>query len=133
MIPNIPRTGHPPDAGNVPAKPVTLPEKPAISGSNLDYMPVSFRLFFDRNRNSLFNAGEGIRGVSVFFVRQASDGSVLGSLTTSHEGFGISRLLKDNYRVVVPYFGLDLPLKDFPGRDTHNIWLPSLSLPDRVP
>ena len=133
MIPNIPRTGHPPDSGQMPAKPVTLPEKPTVAGSNVDYMPVAFRLFFDRDRNNLFNAGEGIRGVSIHFVRQSGDGSALGSLITSQEGFGVSRLLKGNYRVVVPYFGIDMPLNDFPGRDTHNIWLPSLSLPDRVP
>jgi hypothetical protein len=134
MIPNIPRTGHPPESRQVPAKPViVLPEKPAAVGSSLDYLPVSFRLFYDRNNNSLFNAGEGIRGVSVYFTTEKGDRTALGSLTTSAEGFGVSRLLKDNYRVVVPYFGLDMPLKDFPGRDTHKLWLPSLSLPDRVP
>lgn len=133
VMPNVPRTGHPPE-GSVPAKPIAVqPARPAAPGSSLDYLPVGFRVFFDRNANSLFDLGEGIRGVNVFFVKHQGDRVALGSLTTSGDGYGAASLLHDNYRVVIPYFGLDLPLKDFPSRDTHKVWLPSLVLPDRVP
>ena len=132
-MPNVPRTGHPPE-GNVPAKPVVMqPAKPGAPGRILEYLPVGFRVFFDRNANSLFDLGEGIRGVSVFFVKHTGDRVALGSFTTSGEGYGTASLLQDTYRVVVPYFGLDLPMKDFFGRDVHKIWLPTLVLPDRVP
>ncbi len=133
-MPNVPRTGHPPDGGIDPLKPIVVqPAKPSVPGGIANSLPVRFRIFYDRNRNSLFDMGEGISGVSVYFVKRSGDRIAVGSLTTSRDGSGLSSLVKDNYRIVVPYFGLDMPLKDFPGSDAHNLWLPKVTLPDRVP
>ena len=126
-MPGIPRTGHPPEAI------IVAPEKPASPGGTLEYLPVSFRLFYDRNGNNLFNAGEGVRGVSIYFTKQQGRRTASGSLTTSGNGFGISKLLSGDYRVVAPYFGLDVPLKGLVGGDIHSIWLPPVTLPSRVP
>jgi hypothetical protein len=133
-MPNVPRTGHPPDLGNLPAKPVVIePAKPLVSGSTLASLPVAFRFFYDRNSNALFDKGEGVRGINIFFVKRGGASTTLGRITTAGDGFGISNLLQGDYRVLVPYFGLDMPLRDFPGRDAHKIWLPSVTLPERVP
>jgi hypothetical protein len=133
-MPNVPRTGHPPDLGKVPVKPLVIePAKPLVPDSTLASLPVAFRFFYDHNSNSLFDKGEGIRGVDIFFVKRNGDSPSVGRITTAGDGYGTSSLLQGDYRVVIPYFGLDMPLRDFPGRDAHKIWLPSVTLPDRVP
>lgn len=131
-MPNVPRTGHPPDLQKDSVKPV-VPEKPAGPQSKIEYVPFAFRFFYDGNRNKSFDAGEGIRGLSIYLVKENGEKVATGSLTTSSDGYGALRLLEDKYRIVVPYFGVNMPLADFAGRETHNLWLPPLDLPDRVP
>jgi hypothetical protein len=92
-----------------------------------------FRVFYDRNRNDLFDAGEGIRGLNVYFVGKDARGIALGSLVTEDNGTGRTTLPRSEQRIMIPYLGIDMPLTRFPERELHSIWLSRATLPERVP
>jgi hypothetical protein len=98
-----------------------------------DYAPMFFRVFYDRNLNDLFDAGEGVRGLNVYFVGTDARQIALGSLVTEDGGSGRTTLPRSEQRIVIPYLGIDIPLTRFPERELHSIWLPKVSLPERVP
>jgi hypothetical protein len=94
---------------------------------------MTFRLFYDRNRNDSFELGEGIRGVSVYFLGGDNASSPAGSLVTSENGSGTLQIPVGTQRISIPYLGINLPLTRFPDRELHSLWLPNVALPDHVP
>ena len=92
-----------------------------------------FRIFYDANRNDTFNKGEGVRGVSVYFLDASNNLAPTGNLTTSQTGDASLRIPTGPQRVYIPYLGINMPLTRFPDREVHSIWLPPVQLPDRVP
>jgi Bacterial pre-peptidase C-terminal domain len=94
---------------------------------------ILFRIFYDGDHNDTFSAGEGIRGVSVFFLDSQANLAPTGSLTTKANGQGGLRIPITPQRIYIPYFAINIPLTRFPERELHSIWLPSVRLPDRVP
>lgn len=141
IVPGVPGTG------SEDAKVIVLPTRvtqrsqaaPAQPKNNqpqqlgTDYAPMLFRVFYDRNLNDLFDAGEGIRGLSVYFVGKDARQIALGNVVTEANGSGRTTLPKSEQRIVVPYLGIDMPLTRFPERELHSIWLPKVNLPERVP
>jgi hypothetical protein len=92
-----------------------------------------FRIFYDRDHNDSFGAGEGIRGVNVYFLDVAANLAPAGSLTTSAAGDGTLNLPTRLQRIYIPYLGVNMPLTRFPERESHSLWLPPVQLPERVP
>ncbi|HYP21320.1 MAG TPA: hypothetical protein VEY08_14710 [Chloroflexia bacterium] len=147
IVPGIPATGANASNGSNEPKVIVLPTKVAQKASEIkappkqsepqqlgtDYAPMLFRVFYDRNRNDLFDAGEGIRGLNVYFVGKDARGIALGSLVTEDNGTGRTTLPKSEQRIVIPYLGIDMPLTRFPERELHSIWLSRIALPQRVP
>jgi hypothetical protein len=137
IVPGVPNTG----------KVIVLPTRviaqaPAIKEPPRDtqaqqlgteYAPMLFRVFYDRNLNDLFDAGEGIRGLNVYFVGKDARNIALGNVVTEESGSGRTTLPTNEQRIVIPYLGIDMPLTRFPERELHSIWLPKVSLPERVP
>lgn len=132
-IPGVPNTGRPP-LNNNPAKPaqaVVLPQQP--QGKSAAYAPVTFRLFYDRNSNNGYDAGEGIRGIKVLFLNSDNQQAFTGNLLTGADGTGKLTLPVQGQHVYIPYLGINIELSNFPGRELHSLWLPPVKLPDRVP
>ena len=141
IVPGIPGTG------SEDSKVIVLPTRVTAKAPDIkarpqesqpqqlgtDYAPMLFRVFYDRNLNDLFDAGEGIRGLNVYFVGTDARQIALGSLVTEDGGSGRTTLPRSEQRIVIPYLGIDLPLTRFPERELHSIWLPKVSLPERVP
>lgn len=137
IIPGVPGTGK------VIVLPTSVIEKaPEIKAAPRDaqpqqlgteYAPMLFRVFYDRNLNDLFDAGEGIRGLNVYFVGKDARNVALGNLVTEESGTGRTTLPTNEQRILIPYLGVDMPLTRFPERELHSIWLPKVSLPERVP
>jgi hypothetical protein len=136
IIPGLPPTGYkeaPPVVKQPNAAPavVVKPQQPVQSAPAT--APLTFRVFYDRNRNSGFNAGEGIRGIKLYFLNLNAGLTASGDVTTAAGGTGNTTLPVAPYRISVPYLGINIDLRDFPGRELHSLWLPPVSLPDRVP
>ncbi len=129
VIPGVPITG----ALDEPVPPpvvINVGDRPAASP---DYAPVLFRLFYDRNHNDRLDAGEGIRGIDVFFLSGDAGMTLSGSVRTSDNGTGSLKIPAVAHRIYIPYLGINMKLSDFPGREAHSLWLPPVQLPDRVP
>jgi len=94
---------------------------------------VLFRIFYDRNHDDTYHAGEGIRGVSVYFLDATNNLAPTGSLTTSGSGDGSLKIPVGPQRVYIPYLGINMPLTRFPERELHSLWVPAVQLPQRVP
>jgi|GEM_PF-3182409 len=124
MIPNVPRTGHAPEA----AAPFDVNQ-----GLPLRYAPVQFQLFSDMDGNSSYSLGEGIRGIDVFFRGGNGSLAASGASVTSREGTARLTLPLGRQRVYIPYLGINLELGQLPGRDLYSLRLPRVELPDRVP
>jgi hypothetical protein len=92
-----------------------------------------FRIFYDRNGNDTFSAGEGIRGISVYFLDANNNLAPTGSLTTSQSGDATAQIPLGPQRVYIPYLGINMPLAHFPERELHSLWLPPVQLPTSVP
>jgi hypothetical protein len=91
-----------------------------------------FGLFYDANRNSALDKGEGLRGIQVFFFGPEAT-SPVGQLVTADTGSVRLQLSTASRRIVVPYLGIDMKLTNFPDKEVHNLWIPAVKLPDRVP
>ncbi len=135
VIPNPPITGHEPfDPTQVahsqaPAK-VIAPPQPAAS---VGLAPMLFRLFYDRNHNDSYEAGEGIRGISVYFLYADASLALSGSAVTSDAGVGELKLPATEQMVYIPYLDIKMKVARFPQRELHSLWLPPVALPDHVP
>ncbi|HYO49557.1 MAG TPA: pre-peptidase C-terminal domain-containing protein, partial [Chloroflexia bacterium] len=118
----------------VPAedKPAPAVEKPPAAPAQPQFVSLDFRIFYDRNRNDIYEVNEGIRGINVFFVSSEST-QVTGSVITSDKGIGSLKLPASEHRVMIPYLGIDLKMSKFPARGIASLWLPPVQLPDRVP
>jgi hypothetical protein len=123
-IPGIPNTG-------AEAQPPVVDVQSPPESANL--APMLFRIFYDSDHNNTYKKGEGISGVSVYFLDAAANLAPTGSLMTSPTGEGAVRLPVGEQRVYIPYLGINIPLTRFPERELHSIWLPAVQLPDRVP
>jgi Bacterial pre-peptidase C-terminal domain len=125
-VPGIPNTGlaDPPLIDTV--------QQPAAA-ANVKLAPMLFRIFYDRDHNNSFGAGEGIRGVNVYFLDVAENLAPAGSLVTSAAGDGTLNLPTRLQRIYIPYLGVNMPLTHFPERELHSLWLPPVQLPERVP
>ncbi|HET6314016.1 MAG TPA: pre-peptidase C-terminal domain-containing protein [Chloroflexia bacterium] len=148
MVVGVPRTGGQEDsqsgAGSqggsqsvpkpVPAEDKQAPavEKPPAAPAPPQFVSLDFRIFYDRNRNDIYEINEGIRGINVFFVATES-AQVTGSAITSDKGIGSLKLPASEHRVQIPYLGIDLKMSKFPARGIASLWLPPVQLPDRVP
>jgi hypothetical protein len=136
-IPGIPGTGHdsgktkPPAAGG--ADPVIVVGAPQPPAQRQELAPMLFRIFYDSNKNDTFNKGEGVRGISVYFLDSANNLAPTGSITTSQTGDASVKIPVGPQRVYIPYLGINMPLTRFPERELHSVWLPPVQLPDRVP
>jgi hypothetical protein len=147
MVVGVPNTGYE-DADNgpgaqndsksvpkpVPAedKPAPAVEKPPAAPAQPQFVSLDFRIFYDHNRNDVYEVNEGIRGINVFFVSSEST-QVTGSVVTSDNGIGSLKLPASEHRVQIPYLGIDLKMSKFPARGIASLWLPPVQLPDRVP
>lgn len=137
-IPGVPITGHPPVNANV-SKPAQRPTNaPAVAGkpqqpADLRFAPMLFRFFYDADNSRVFGKGEGIRGLQVIFTNETADQAGAGQLVTSADGSGNLRLAVESHRMLIPYFGISMPLTQFPDRELHSLWLPPVKLPDRIP
>jgi hypothetical protein len=118
----------------VPAedKPAPVVEKPPAAPAQPQFVSLDFRIFYDRDRNDIYEANEGIRGINVFFVASES-AQVTGSMITSDKGSGSLKLPASEHRVMIPYLGIDLKMSKFPARGVASLWLPPVQLPERVP
>jgi hypothetical protein len=145
--------GQPPE--NTPAQPTAVPTLalPGVPGTGISgatiavgaaqgvqppsgesLAPMLFRIFYDSNNNDTFDAGEGIRGISVYFLDTQNNLAPTGSLTTNQSGSGnVVRIPLGPQRVYVPYLDLNMPLTHFPERELHSLWLPPVQLPTSVP
>jgi hypothetical protein len=137
VIPDVPRTGAKPEVQQ-PAKPqaatIVEPNKqvqPVSSGPK--YVPLTFRVYYDLNRDSVFNAGEGIRGIKVYFLNKDAGLAPAGDVVTGEGGTGQTSLLRAGYRVYIPYLGINIDLSRFGERPEHTMWLAPVALPERVP
>ena len=134
-LPGVPRTGMPPandlggDPKSVPA--AVKPQQPASSSAAL--APLTFRVFYDRNNDTVFENGEGIRGLQIFFLDKQAGLIPTGESTTKAAGDASTKLPLVGQRVYIPFLGINIELTDFPQRQSHAIWLPPVKLPDRVP
>jgi hypothetical protein len=133
IIPNVPITGAREDPKPKSPQPPVPPVIEAKANPVASYAPVLFRIFYDRNRNDGFDAGEGIRGIDVYFLNGDGGMVVSGRITTSANGTGWLRIPAVGHRIYIPYLGINMNLNNFPARETHSIWLPPVQLPDRVP
>jgi hypothetical protein len=131
-VPGIPGTGmaDPPVVIAAAPQPAPLVEQPAAA---LKLAPILFRVFYDRDHNDAFGAGEGIRGINVTFLDVAENLAPSGGLVTSAAGDGTLSIPARLQRVYIPYLGINMPLSRFPEREIHSLWLPPVQLPDRVP
>lgn len=147
IIPNVPRTGamdlpksqRGPQIIMLPTSvvmaraPEIVPRPPVVQQHGTNLAPMLFRLFYDRNQNSQFDVGEGVRGVAVYFVPTDSTNVALGVLTTTESGSGKVMLPTREQMVYIPYLGIKMPLANFPDREMHSLWLPRVQLPTQVP
>ncbi|MGA7733010.1 MAG: pre-peptidase C-terminal domain-containing protein [Chloroflexia bacterium] len=124
-LPGVPVTGG---RENVPVI-EAISQPPAV----VRMAPMLFRVFFDRNGNQSYNANEGIRGVSVFFLDATTNYAPTASLLTSEVGEGRLQVPVSPQQVYIPYFNIFMPLTRFPERELHSIWLPPVKLPQSVP
>jgi hypothetical protein len=131
VVPGVPVTGgHLPDqdvaaVAAAPKAPVSAPPVEQLA-------PMLFRVFYDRDLNSRFGRGEGIRGIAVYLL-DANARTETAKLVTNRSGDGTVRLPLKPQRIYVPYLGISMPLNDFPRRELHSLWVPAVQLPDRVP
>jgi hypothetical protein len=120
-VPNVPRTGAQDSAAEGP---VELPNTgkpqagPALS-------PLMFKLFYDASGDGKWARAEGIRGVHAYVV---SDGGTKSAVVTGDGGICEALLPQGTYRLVIPYFGIDVPLVV-----RTEFRLAPVPLPDRVP
>ena len=122
MVPNVPRTGAQDGAALIPQN---LPSTGnPQTGPSLS--PYSFRVFYDANSDGKWVVSEGIRGARVYFV--ADGGTKSAAMSTSEAGKCSTLLPTGSYRLLVPYFGLDLP-----AGENSRLKLPPVQLPERVP
>lgn len=149
IIPNVPPTGEldPPkqEQGRgpqiivLPTRAITVkaPEAmvkpPVVEQPGTNLAPMLFRLFYDRNHNNEYDAGEGVRGINVYFVPRDSTKVALGALATNDTGSGKVMLPTSEQRIYIPYMGINMPLTKFPDRELHSLWLPYVQLPTQVP
>lgn len=139
IVPGVPPTGREPNVIVLPTREITgkAPEvmvKPPVAGQpGTNLAPMLFRLFYDRNHNDDFDAGEGIRGINVYFVPKDAPNIALGTLTTLEGGSGKVMLPRSEQRIYIPYLGINMPLTKFPDHELHSLWLPRVQLPSRVP
>jgi hypothetical protein len=149
-VPGVPGTGHEDpksngakgsgaSGGGTGSDPVIVvgapqqPEAPQPPAQSRELAPMLFRIFYDLNRNDTFNKGEGVRGISVYFLDAANNLAPTGSLTTSQGGDASVKIPTGPQRVYIPYLGINMPLTRFPERELHSIWMQPVQLPDRVP
>jgi hypothetical protein len=121
VMPNVPRTGGHDVSSNSPReRPSTGKPK---SGPVLS--PLGFKLYYDTSGDGLWARAEGIRGVRAYVVAQ--DGTQT-AMVTDASGTCEALMAQGAYRLVVPYFSVDIPLA--PGTELR---LAPVPLPDRVP
>ena len=133
VIPGIPPTGA---KDLPPVKPVSEPavvKPPEQPQPAINYAPVTFRVFYDANKNDKFENGEGINGIRVQFLQTEAGLSPAGELITTLVGSEPLSLPIAAHRVYVPYLGINIPLTRFPEREMHQFWLPPVQLPESVP
>ncbi|MDQ3705309.1 MAG: lamin tail domain-containing protein [Chloroflexota bacterium] len=137
VVPGVPNTGQVivlPTRVIEQARPIKeAPREAQPQQLGTKYAPMLFRVFYDRNLNDRFDAGEGIRGMNIYFVGKDARNIALGSVVTEESGSGRTTLPTSEQRIVISYLGIDMPLTRFPERELHSIWLPKVSLPERVP
>jgi hypothetical protein len=95
--------------------------------------PMLMRIFYDRNRNDKYDKLEGVRGLHVYFLNRDAGLTPTGQIVTSDIGTGNLMLPIVPQRIYVPYLGINVDLTKFPEREAHSLWLPSVTLPDRIP
>ena len=137
-VPGVPGTGREGGTVKAPAKAppavVIAPQQAAQPPAKSQALaPMLFRIFYDRDRDDTFGNGEGIRGISVYFLDANNNLAPTGSLTTSTGGDATLKIPTGPQRVYIPYLGINVPLTHFPDRELHSVWLPPVQLPDRVP
>ena len=119
-VPGVPNTG------------ALDPSPPEADSSDRNSAPITFRVFYDYNKNKSFDKGESIRGITVYF-RNEGDTLLPGGLVTTYQATDQTRIPLTSQRVYIPYLGINMPLKDFPAKALHWLWIPAVNLPDRVP
>lgn len=125
---NAPQSA-PKSAPAAPPRAVTLPTKL----QSWAYTSLQFNVFYDGNRDELFDPVEGIRGLKIYFLNKNSGMAMSGQLVTSNSGIGKTILPVAPQQVYIPYLGISVPLKEFPERFEHSLWIPPATLPDKVP
>ena len=69
----------------------------------------------------------------MFFTNSNATTQDASKLITADTGSASMKLAVGAHRIFIPYLGINIPLTDFPARETHSLWLPANKLPDRVP
>ena len=90
-LPGVPKTGGVSPGQTSGKDPLIVTGPPAIPAAppppaSESLAPVLFRVFYDANKDDTFDSGEGIRGVSVFFLDANNNLAPTGSLTTGQTG-----------------------------------------------
>jgi hypothetical protein len=131
VVPGVPVTGGKlPEPG--PQVVAAAPRAPEPAAPLEKFAPMLFRVFYDRDSNNRFSRGEGVRGISVY-LRDVAANTQTANLVTGGSGDAQVSLPVRPQRIYVPYLGIDMPLNEFPERELHSLWLPPVTLPDRVP
>ena len=120
-MPNVPRTGGQDVSSNAPRE---LPSTGKPQAGPL-LTPLGFKLYYDASADGLWAKTEGIRGVQAYIV---SDEGTKTAVVTDAAGICETLVAQGDYRLVVPYFSVDIPLTA-----GTELRLAPVPLPDRVP